>query len=184
MGYTKPKYEVKPEEKKPKPRIEKPKIETIAIVRLSGTDLDGDKNLVNALRGIKGISYVMSKAVVKVSGFDPKTKLGDLSESDREKLEQIIKDPAKFGVPGFLFNRRKDLATGKDIHLTGTDLIVAKKFDVEKSIGIKSYRGWRHMLGQPVRGQRTRSSFRGGRVVGVMRKEIKLQLKKEEEEKK
>lgn len=59
--------------------------------------------------------------------------------------------------------------------MSGTDIFTATKFDVQKQVDIKSYRGWRHMLGQPVRGQRTRSHFRLGRVVGVLKKDIKAQ---------
>lgn len=183
MGVTRvraPEEKEKPKEKKVKPvRIEKPK-ELKLVVRVAGTDLDGEKKLINALKKIKGISHAMSKAICTVSGFDPNTKLGSLSETDLAKLEEIIKDPIKFGVPPYLVNRRKDPETGKDLHLVSSDLDIAKKFDIKKMIDIKSYKGVRHMYGLPVRGQRTRSSFRKGRVVGVMRKTIKLQTKKEE----
>lgn len=190
MGYTKPKdidAKIVEEKKVVRPmRPEKPKTETKAIVRVAGTDLDGEKPLIRALKGIKGIGHAMSKAICIAAKLDQKTKLGSLSEMDIEKLEQIIKNPIEFGIPSFLVNRRRDVDVGKDIHLTSSDFDTARKFDIKKTVDIKSYRGWRHMLGQPVRGQRTRSHFREkGRVVGVMRKEIKLQLaKKAEEEKK
>ena len=38
---------------------------------------------------------------------------------------------------------------------------------------IKSYKGWRHAMGQPVRGQRTRSHFRKGSSVGVIKAKAK-----------
>jgi len=38
---------------------------------------------------------------------------------------------------------------------------------------MKSYKGWRHSLGQPVRGQRTRSHFRKGSAIGVMKTKAK-----------
>lgn len=189
MGVTKPKDEYKEklkEEKKTlaKPKIGKPK-EIRAIVRVVGTDLDGEKPIYRALTKIKGIKYSISKAICKVANLDLNQKLGTLTEKDIEKLEEVIKDPIKFGIPPFLVNRRRDIETGKDIHLTGSDLDVARKFDIQRYIDLRTYRGWRHMLGQPVRGQRTRSSFRErGKAVGVMRKEIKLQMRKAEEEKK
>ncbi|MEK6812847.1 MAG: 30S ribosomal protein S13, partial [Nanoarchaeota archaeon] len=163
------------------------KVERVAkqLVRVANTDLDGDKSLIRALRDIKGVGFAMSKAICHVSGFDPKLKLGSLGESDIQKLEQVISDPLKFGIPIFMVNRRRDLETGKDLHLTGQDFDVAMKFDVQREVDSKSYRGWRHMMGQPVRGQETRSHFRQkGRVVGVMRKAIKLQMQKPEEAKK
>jgi len=176
------------EQEKEKPKKEPPKkVEKVArqLVRVMNTDLDGDESLISVLRGIKGIGFAMSKAICNVSGFDPNVKLGSLGESDIQKLEQVIQDPIKFGVPVFMVNRRFDLETGKDLHLTGQDFDVAMKFDVQREVDNKSYRGWRHMLGQPVRGQETRSHFRQkGRVVGVMRKAIKLQMQKTDEGKK
>jgi len=185
MGVTK----VKPPEEKKKVaksvKIEKPKVEIKAIVRVAGTDLNGENQLIRALKGIKGISHTMGKAICLASGFDPKTKLGSLNENEIKKIEEVIKDPVKFGIPTYLVNRMKDIETGKPVHLTGSDLEVARKFDIQKMVDMKTYKGVRHMLGLPVRGQRTRSSFRRGRVVGVVRKAIRIaMLKKEEEEKK
>jgi small subunit ribosomal protein S13 len=190
MGVTRvrlPEEVEKPKEKKvAKPvKVKKPeKKELRAIVRVAGTDLDGEKPLIRALRGIKGISYSMSKAISNVSGFDQNIKLGSLKEEDVQKLEEIIKNPVKFGVPAWMVNRRKDIETGQDLHLTGTDLDITKKFDIQRMIDLKTWKGFRHMLGQPVRGQRTRSSFRGGRVVGVIRKAVRAQLEKEKKEEK
>jgi len=177
----------KPKEKKvAKPtKIVKPEEKELrAIVRVAGTDLDGEKPLLRALKGVKGISHSMSKAICDASGFDPNVKLGSLTEKDIGKLEEIIKDPVKFGIPAWMVNRRKDVATGQDLHLTGSDLDVARKFDVQKMVDLKTWKGFRHMLGQPVRGQRTRSSFRGGRIVGVVRKAVRMQLEKEKKEEK
>lgn len=187
MGSTRVKdAEEKPKEEKKlevKPKVEKPKAEARAIVRVAGTDLDGEKAILYALRKIKGVSFSIGKAICEVAGFDPKIKLGSLNEKDIEKLENIIKNPINFGIPVFFVNRRKDIETGKDLHLSSSDVDVARRFDIQRYVDLKTYRGWRHMLGQPVRGQRTRSSFREkGRVVGVMRKEIKLQLRQKEEE--
>ncbi|HDD46536.1 MAG TPA: 30S ribosomal protein S13, partial [Candidatus Aenigmarchaeota archaeon] len=47
------------------------------------------------------------------------------------------------------------------------------KLDINFMKKIKTYKGIRHALGLPVRGQRTRSSFRKGRTIGVKRKEKK-----------
>jgi len=188
MGVTKPKDEYAKKPKEEKKEIAKPKVEKLreikTIIRVAATDLDGEKPILQALIKIKGIKYAVSKAICKVGNLDPNQKLKTLTEKEIEKLEEIIKDPIKFGVPLFLANRRRDIETGKDMHLTGLDLDVARKFDIQRYVNLKTYRGWRHMLGQPVRGQRTRSSFREkGRAVGVMRKEIKLQLRKAGEEK-
>jgi small subunit ribosomal protein S13 len=184
------KKKYKKEEKKvAKPaKVEMPKEKELReIVRVAGTALDGEKPLLRALKGVKGISHSMGKAICNVSGFGPDVKLGSLTEKDIAKLEEIIKDPVRFGIPTWMINRRRDVDTGKDLHLTGDDLDVARKFDIRKMVDTKTWKGFRHMLGQPVRGQRTRSSFRGGRIVGVVRKAVRMQFekdKKEEKEKK
>lgn len=178
MGSTKMKEEAE-EKKIEKPKKpERAKFDLREIVRVSGTDLDGSKSLIHAIRGIKGISYAMSKAICAASGFDPKIKLGSLKENEIEKIVQVIKDPLAFGLPIWMINRRKDIETGKDLHLSGQDLDVVRKFDVQRMIDSKSYRGVRHMYGLPVRGQRTRSHFRKGRTVGVVRKEIRVAMAK------
>lgn len=187
MGISRPKdeYEEKMKKERKKKRVakeveKKPEVKR-AIVRVANTNLDGEKALVNALREIKGIGYAMSKAICTVANLDPRRKLGSLSESELENLEQIINNPIKFGVPAFLVNRRKDLKTGEDLHLIGAELDIAKKFDIQRYIELRTYRGWRHMLGQPVRGQRTKSHFRKGRAVGVIKKAVRLQMSKKKE---
>lgn len=180
MGVTRVKAEVE-EEKKEKPKekikIVKPK-KAKAIVRVAGTDLDGEKSTWIALKKIKGIGFGMSKAICKVAGIDSKIKLKDLDEKQIEKIEEIIKDPGKFGIPSFLFNRRKDFETGKDLHLTSSELEITQKFDVQRMIDLKTYKGVRHMLGLPVRGQKTRSSFRKGRTIGVVRRKELAKMEK------
>jgi small subunit ribosomal protein S13 len=185
MGSTKRKdqntVEKKEEKEKPKPRAQKqPEMRT--IIRVAGTDLDGEKSVFRAIRKIKGIGFSMGGAICKSAELDPKKKLGNLDEKEMERLESVIREPLKFNIPTFIVNRRRDIETGKDMHLTGVDLTVSRKFDIQRHVDMKTYRGWRHMLGQPVRGQRTRSSFREkGKAVGVMKKDIKMQAKKAEE---
>jgi small subunit ribosomal protein S13 len=187
MGTTKAKKEEREEkqkEKKPeKPvRVERG-IDVRAITRVAGTDLDGEKPLIRAIKGIKGVSYTIGKAICNVSGFDPKRKLGSLNEGEIKKLEDIIKNPMNYGLPSWIFNRRRDRESGKDMHLSGPDLDVARKFDIQREIDLKTYRGFRHMLGQPVRGQRTRGHFRTGKEVGVVRKAVRAVMTKGEEKK-
>jgi len=192
MGSTKRKEEAKEakeekQEKQEKPAKEKhieKKKEMKAIVRVINTDIDGDMPLIRALRGIKGISHAFANAVCITSGYNPKAKLGSLKEPDIVKVEDIIKNPAKFGIPSWLVNRRKDLESGTDIHLSGQDVDIGRRFDIQRLVDAKTYKGVRHMLGLPVRGQRTRSSFRKGRVVGVVRKSVRIVQQESKEEKK
>jgi small subunit ribosomal protein S13 len=182
MGISKPKDEYverlkaeKKQRKKERPKARRPVKE---IVRLLGTDLDGSKPLLHALRGVKGIGHTMAKVVCELSGLDPKTKLGSLSERQIKKLEDIIKNPVKYGAPAWVVNRRRDLLTGRDKHLVATELVIQQRMDVKRYMDLRTYRGLRHMYGLPVRGQRTRSSFRKGRTVGVIKKEVRIRMEK------
>ncbi len=69
-----------------------------------------------------------------------------------------------------MFNRKFDPQTGEHKHLIGSELKLAVKFNIDSMRKIRSYKGVRHELGLPVRGQRTRSSFRKGVIVGVIKK--------------
>ena len=140
------------------------------IIRVMGTDLNGDAKMSHALTAIKGIGYNFARAVIYVSGVDRETRLLDIKEETLIKLEEIIKNPTKFGIPPWLVNRQKDYATGNNIHFTGNDLSATLREDLNRLKKIRSYRGIRHELGQPTRGQRTKSSFRTGRSVGVQKR--------------
>jgi len=82
-------------------------------------------------------------------------------------------------------NRRRDLKTGKDLHLHGSDLVLTIKEDIEREKKIKSWRGVRHSLGLKVRGQRTKTTGRKHAAVGVLRRAIaQAQTQTEKKEKK
>ncbi|MBS7608584.1 MAG: 30S ribosomal protein S13 [Candidatus Bathyarchaeia archaeon] len=140
------------------------------IIRVIDTDIDGTLKVPYALKKVKGISLSLARAILARAGIDPHMRAGFLTEAEVEKIEEIIKDPAKYGIPGWLLNRRKDLETGKDLHLISADLILRTKMDIEKLKEIKSWRGYRHAYGLKVRGQRTRTTGRTGKTVGVKKK--------------
>ena len=151
--------------------------EVRGIVRIANKDLDGNKPIPEAILAIKGISVNLANAIAEVAsqklGVDKYAKVGGLTEEQAETLEKIILDPASYGVPSWMVNRRKDYETGKDMHLTESDLDFGIRQDIEREKKMRSYRGIRHAKGLPVRGQRTRSSFRKGRALGVQRKKNK-----------
>jgi small subunit ribosomal protein S13 len=137
------------------------------ILRITDTDVDGTLKAPYALRKIKGISLNLANAILKKAGIDPNMRAGFLTEEEVEKIEEIIKEPTKYGLPAWLLNRRKDLETGKDMHLISADLILRTKMDIEKMKELKSWRGYRHAYGLKVRGQRTRTTGRTGKAIGV-----------------
>jgi small subunit ribosomal protein S13 len=138
------------------------------VVRLGETNLDGNKKVSNAVLEIKGISFAMSNVISDISGFGNK-RVSELSDVEIHKLEDIINNPEKHHVPSWLFNRRNEPEKGLTRHLNTSQLDLIQKMDIDRMKKIKSYKGIRHILGQPVRGQRTRSSFRSGSTVGVQR---------------
>ncbi|MEM4336941.1 MAG: 30S ribosomal protein S13, partial [Candidatus Woesearchaeota archaeon] len=141
------------------------------IVRIANTDLDGNKPIVHALRKIKGISFMFANAVCKLSGVDTHQKTGYLTEDKINLIEDIIKNPIKHKAPSWVANRRRDPDDGLDKHLTGADLKFVQESDIRLMKKIRCYKGIRHSLGLPVRGQRTKSNFRKnkGKVMGVAR---------------
>lgn len=140
------------------------------IVRIVGMDIAGDRKLIPALMGIKGIGHGYASAVIHVSKLDKDIKVGDLSDEQIGKIEGIIKNPSKYGIPNWLLNRNRDFATGDNMHLVTSDLDLRKREDINRLQRIRSYRGSRHRFGLPCRGQRTKASFRKGKAIGVVRR--------------
>jgi small subunit ribosomal protein S13 len=133
------------------------------IVRILGKDIEGQTSLYSGLAKIKGVSWTLANATCVKLNMDKKKKIGDLTEKEIETISTFLKNP---DVPVHLLNRRADFETGKDKHLLGPDLELKTEFDVKRLKKIKSYRGNRHTLGLPSRGQRTKSNFRKNRKKG------------------
>ena len=159
------------EKEKPKPKEEK---RLLVLVRVLGADLDGEKSVGHAILDIKGVSHSFVKAICTAAKVDMTRKLGSFTEAEIAELEAAIKDPAKLGLPEWVMNRRRDVETGATMHMSGSDVDMAEKFDIQRMVDAKSYKGVRHMLGLPVRGQRTRASFRHNKAVGVVKKSIRM----------
>lgn len=148
------------------------------IVRIAGADIKGENQLFTSLQRIKGVGGNLANAVCRVHNLDRNRKVGSLTATEIKRIEETLKNPIKFGIPSWILNRRRDLETGEDRHLVGPDLKFTQEQDIKRMMKIKSYKGVRHMFGLPVRGQRTKSSFRKGRTVGVVRKKIQPAKKK------
>uniref|UniRef100_A0A7C3MAF0 Small ribosomal subunit protein uS13 n=1 Tax=Archaeoglobus fulgidus TaxID=2234 RepID=A0A7C3MAF0_ARCFL len=139
------------------------------IVRIADTDLDGNKSVMFALTGIKGIGLRVARCIVNDLGIDARAKLGELDDETINKLKKFVEEEIE-SLPSWLLNRRKDLYSGQDLHVLSKDVEFARMLDIERLIRMKAYRGVRHAKGKKVRGQRTRSTGRKGRTVGVVRR--------------
>jgi small subunit ribosomal protein S13 len=148
------------------------------IVRILRTNIDGSLPIQYGLAKIKGVGPRFSQAVLRIAGLDSTTRIGLISDKDIKRIEEIIEEPAKNGIPDWMANRQKDLRTGEYLHVTGPRLELTVKRDIERMRRLKSWKGYRHGFGLKVRGQKTRSTGRKGLVVGVIRKKLRRQLEK------
>ena len=137
----------------------------------AGADQPARKPVLPATSAASAPKQPELKHLVRIAKIDIAKKSGALSDSEVKRIEEIVKDPIKAGLPPWLINRRYDPETGQHKHLISGDLQFAIENDMKIMKKIKSYKGVRHILGQPVRGQRTRSNFRKnkGKVLGVRR---------------
>jgi len=147
----------KPEEKK----------EEEMLIRILATDIPGSKTLLAGLTRIKGVSWAFANGICNVLKLDKDKKVGKLSKEEIDKIAKFIQKPE---LPDFMLNRRKDLESGENKHITGSDLRLRTEFDIKRLKKIKCFRGLRHSAGQPVRGQRTKAHFRENKALGVAKK--------------
>jgi small subunit ribosomal protein S13 len=146
------------------------KAEPRRIVRVAGTDLDGTLAAERALRKIFGIGFMTAKAFCTAAGVDGKKKVGFYEEAQVKALEAAIVGQASMAtLPKWMINRRHDPETGKDMHVVGDKLKMNNSEDINLMKRTRIYKGVRHELGLPVRGQRTRSTGRRSSTVGVVR---------------
>jgi small subunit ribosomal protein S13 len=142
------------------------------IIRFAGTDIQGTQPVTYALTSVKGVGIKLANAIVEKSAINPQTRMGFLSAAEVEKIEDILTNPTRYGIPTWLLNRQKDMETGKDIHLLSSDLVLQTKNDIDQMKKIRSWKGFRHSYGLKVRGQRTKTTGRQGKAMGVKKKQI------------
>ncbi len=142
------------------------------IVRILGSDSSGTLKTSYAVSNIKGVSLSLANGILKKANINPDLRAGFLTEADIARIEDIVKDPSRYNLPVWLFNRRKDAETGKDMHLITADLALKTKTDIDDAKNIRSWRGYRHAYGLKVRGQRTKTTGRSGKSLGVKKKAL------------
>jgi len=121
------------------------------MARILGVEIPNEKKVVIGLTYIYGIGPTLAKKVVEATGIDGDKRIKDLTEEEIGKIGAYIQQ--NFKIEGDL---RQEISE-----------------NIKRLIDINSYRGLRHKLSLPVRGQRTRSNARtrkGPRkTVGVIR---------------
>jgi len=108
------------------------------VARIAGVDLPREKRVEIGLTYIYGIGLSRSKQILAVTGVNPDTRIKDLSDTDVTALRGAIE--TNYQVEG--------------------DLRRLEAMSIKRLIDIGTYRGRRHRMGLPVRGQRTRTNAR------------------------
>ena len=106
--------------------------------RIIGIDIPANKRLVISLTYIYGIGNVLSEELIRKLKLDPDMRASKLTETDIAKINAILQSD----------------------YLVEGDLRRQVQNNIKRLITIHSYRGLRHRLGLPVRGQRTRTNAR------------------------
>jgi len=108
------------------------------VARIAGVDLPRDKRVEIGLTYIYGIGLSRSKDILAATGVNPDIRVKDLSDPDVTALRAEVEE--NYQVEG--------------------DLRRLEGLNIKRLIEIGTYRGRRHRMGLPVRGQRTRTNAR------------------------
>jgi len=134
--------------------------------------------MVIGLTQIKGLGFMFATAILDTLKINPNSNIGNLTEENVQAIEKVITDPIANNIPIWFLNRRKDIETGADLHLLTSDIPFTLRNDIERERIAASWRGYRHLSGLKVRGQRTRTSGRKGGAVGVAKGGLAAPVKK------
>lgn len=108
------------------------------MARIAGVDLPREKRVEISLTYIYGIGLTFSKEILVKTGINPDTRVKDLTEEDVSKIRETL---------------------DKEYKVEG-DLRREEALNIKRLIEIGSYRGKRHRMGLPVRGQNTKNNAR------------------------
>ena len=108
------------------------------MARIAGVDLPREKRVEISLTYIFGIGLTLSKEILVKTGINPDTRVKDLTEEEVSKLRETL---------------------DKEYKVEG-DLRREEALNIKRLIEIGSYRGKRHRMGLPVRGQNTKNNAR------------------------
>ncbi len=123
------------------------------MARIAGVDLPRDKRVEIGLTYIYGIGLTRSQQILAAAGVNPDIRVRDLTDADVAALRQQVEE--NYQVEG--------------------DLRRWESMNIKRLMDIGSYRGRRHRMGLPVRGQRTRTNARtrrGGRRTVAGKKKV------------
>lgn len=107
------------------------------MARIAGVDVPRNKRVEISLTYIFGVGKSISNEILKRAEVNKDTKVKDLTEDELGRIRKIIDE---YKVEGEL---RKEI-----------------RLNIKRLTDIKCYRGLRHRMGLPVRGQKTKTNAR------------------------
>lgn len=113
------------------------------MARIAGTDLPKNKRIETGLTYIYGIGLSRSQEILKITEIKPDTPIYDLSDEQVAAIRNILNN--RYQIEG--------------------DLRRLESINIKRLMEINCYRGKRHQIGLPLRGQRTRTNARTRRGI-------------------
>ncbi|MEI8034369.1 MAG: 30S ribosomal protein S13 [Betaproteobacteria bacterium] len=120
------------------------------MARIGGVNIPNHQHADIALTAIYGVGRSRARLICASAGVEFNKKIKDLSDSDMDKLREQV---AKFATEGDL---RREVS-----------------MNIKRLMDLGTWRGKRHRVGLPVRGQRTRTNARTRK--GPRKAAVKLQ---------
>ena len=107
------------------------------MARIAGIDIPKNKRGVISLTYIFGIGRSRAKKILSTAGVDESKNVSDWSDSDISKIREAV---GTYTIEG--------------------ELRSENQLNVKRLMDIGCYRGIRHRIGLPLRGQRTKNNSR------------------------
>jgi small subunit ribosomal protein S13 len=108
------------------------------LARIAGVDLPKNERVEIGLTRIFGIGRSLSQKILDETKVSPNKRVKDLTDEELLKIRSVIE---------------------RDYRVEG-DLRRENSMNIKRLLDISSYRGIRHRLGLPLRGQRTKTNAR------------------------
>lgn len=137
---------------------------------MQNTNVNGKHKVPFALRIIKGVGRRFATLTCKIAQINVNRRAGELTTEEMDKVNDIITKPNDYNIPKWFMNRQRCIKDGSWSQLISNNLDTRLREDLERMKKSKMHRGLRHYWGLKVRGQRTKSSGRTGKTLGVTKK--------------
>lgn len=108
------------------------------MARIAGVEIPNNKRVEIGLTYIFGIGRAKSRKILEITKVDTNKKVKDLSTEETTRIRKYIE--------------QEEMVEG--------DLRKRVNQDIKRLMDINSYRGKRHKMGLPCRGQRTKTNAR------------------------